>query len=552
MSSHSDERIDWVVRDNDAGGFRGGISPRALLTQRRILIGAAVVLLLALFARVMSEALRHDEQIYLPIASLFGRYALYQDMSYAHLPNLPILLHGFLFATGGEYQFLAARFVVFLCWVGLLYAFTSVAWRLSRSIAATVLAVLLIVTNTLFVDYAGMIVAAHLFPICFAVFAFLFFLIAMESDRVRPGYVFLCGLFLAIAAGFKANYVIVIPPFAVAAFLVPRSLPFKRRLVAVVLPMVLGGIIGGLPSIYYLATHTNAFVFDVLDYFLGPHPAYWNEPANAVEAKGLSLPARVIYGYRLWSTGSALLIAVTGIYCVAFALASPEPRAQLRRMTSWPMLLCLALTILGILVAFVPKPSFPQYFMPPIPFAILLLMCLIGAQTDEQRSRSRPILIAVGIASLVAGGPALFADLPRLAKPASWEGMRIHRTAARIHEALDFSGGKPRVATLAPIYAIEAGADVYPELASGPFYYRIGDYLSADQRRSYRITSPRTIGELLGRQPPDAVLVGHEGVLDEPLERFALAHGYRRVDRSIGHDRYGETRLYVRPSPRGD
>lgn len=511
------------------------------------LAGAAVVVVLAVFARVMCEGIGHDEHIYVGAGALIGRYALYQEVSYVHLPNLPILLHAILGDSPG-YHFLAARLLIFVCWVAFLFAFAALCWRLSKSVLITSLALLLVVTNPLLIDQPAMLVATALFPICLATFGFLFFVLATERAAKRTVYVFLCGIFLSLAIGFKANYIIVVPPFVVAAFLLPRSLSVSDRLRRMVLPMGLGGLVAGLPALYYLLVHTDAFLFDTFEYFTGPHRAYWSEPARAATVTGLSLPSRILFAYRLWGTGATVVILVGIFYCLAVFAMARDRKAAWRQLTTYPILVALALTVLGVLISFIVKPAFPQYYMPPIPFTILLAVCLLAVMTTEQRLHARPLIAALAAGAFVLGAPQLLQDLPRLAKPSTWTGLQVHDTARRIREHLNLEGRRPRLATLSPIYAVDAGLDIYPQLASGPFYYRIGDYLTAEQRAAYNITSPSTIGELFDAAPPDAILVGHEGELDDPLEAYALSHGYIKVTEPLGADRYGDSILYVHPA----
>ena len=40
-----------------------------------------------------------------------------------------------------------------------------------------------------------------------------------------------------------------------------------------------------------------------------------------------------------------------------------------------------------------------------------------------------------------------------------------------------------KIATLSPLYAIEANLPIYHELATGPFLYRVGDLLRPEQRK---------------------------------------------------------------------
>ncbi len=43
-----------------------------------------------------------------------------------------------------------------------------------------------------------------------------------------------------------------------------------------------------------------------------------------------------------------------------------------------------------------------------------------------------------------------------------------------------------KLATVSPVYAIESGLGIYPELSTGSFVLRIGDLLSEEQRLASR------------------------------------------------------------------
>jgi hypothetical protein len=104
-----------------------------------------------------------------------------------------------------------------------------------------------------------------------------------------------------------------------------------------------------------------------------------------------------------------------------------------------------------------------------------------------------------------------------------------------------------KVATLSPLFAVEARLPIYPELATGPFLYRVGDLIPPEQRKRFVATSPRSVGALLAADPPGAIVVGVEGDLDDPLVEYASAPGYRKVP---GTGRSGQ--LYVPATHDGD
>ena len=88
-------------------------------------------------------------------------------------------------------------------------------------------------------------------------------------------------------------------------------------------------------------------------------------------------------------------------------------------------------------------------------------------------------------------------------------------------------GAKAEVFTLWPLDVLEAGGRIYDEFTTGPFWFRIGDMLTADERRRLVVTSPKTVGELLQRKAPAAILLGFYEEDDKPILRFAEENAYK-------------------------
>jgi len=105
-------------------------------------------------------------------------------------------------------------------------------------------------------------------------------------------------------------------------------------------------------------------------------------------------------------------------------------------------------------------------------------------------------------------------------------------TPARVYEAaLDIRRAVPHgtIVTLAPVFGLEAGLYIYPSLASGPFAPRVADLLPPDTKASQRISSIADLVAAMQARPPEAVLVGTEGALEDPLAQFAARHDYRKI-----------------------
>jgi hypothetical protein len=75
-----------------------------------------------------------------------------------------------------------------------------------------------------------------------------------------------------------------------------------------------------------------------------------------------------------WALGAdapsnATLLALAGaVVLVVLPLARRGWRDGLLAVWSWPVVLAAGLALMGVAISFVPSPSFPQYFVPPIPF----------------------------------------------------------------------------------------------------------------------------------------------------------------------------------------
>jgi len=76
---------------------------------------------------------------------------------------------------------------------------------------------------------------------------------------------------------------------------------------------------------------------------------------------------------------------------------------------------------------------------------------------------------------------------------------------------------------------------ILPQLATGPFAYRIGSLLSADERLRQNVISFDEMGVILERPGNSSLLLGFEPEeLEEPLAQYALLHYYRYLQLPSG------------------
>lgn len=507
--------------------------------------GALAVTVLGLFARIMAYPVRHDEQMYLPVGAMLGQGDLYSDFGFNNLPNLPLALGLIFGATGTDHYLLAGRLLIFGGWLIALAAVASIVRRATVSRPAAILVLLLFATNPVLIGPTGMLVTNNFLPLACALAAMALMLSAVDGGRVHPVRMAGAGLCVALAAGFKANYAYLIPLFAIAAAFAPSALTLRERLLRSLLPLCLGGIIGSAPTLSYLLRDPEAFVAHVIHYHRGPHIAYWLANANVDGEKIMTIGGKLRLAATIWlGGGMVVLIALAALFG---ALILRDRKGETAAGPVWPIALLLAIIAGGILMSFVPTPAFPQYYALPLPFILLLAAFLYGRVSPDRQRRMLPWGFAAALIVATVGMPRLLVRLPQLVTPARWAGMEVHAAGVELARLTRHAGAVGPVATLAPLYPLEGGLPLYPELVTGPLVYRVGDIIPAADRRHYsHIISPSTVAAMLDARPPAAILAGQEGALDLPLIGYARRKGYRLATDELVNDRYGKAALYVR------
>ncbi len=109
--------------------------------------------------------------------------------------------------------------------------------------------------------------------------------------------------------------------------------------------------------------------------------------------------------------------------------------------------------------------------------------------------------------------------------PERWVPIEIHKISGDIAEklktqnhVLSAAEGSKLILTLAPLLALEGRSDIYTELSCGAIIYRAADSMSPSERSVTHTAGPKTLGELLEKSPPSAVILGVEmRRLEEPI-----------------------------------
>jgi hypothetical protein len=529
----------------EARGLRDAVRADTPDRSWRIAVMAACALgLVALFARIMTYPMQHDEQFYIAAGALFDRYPLYSGIGFSHLPNIALLFAGAFALFGDAHYLLTGRLLVFAAWIGTCAALLLIARSYARSWPIGGLMFALLALNPMFLNATGMTATNNFLPVPLMLFGLYLFLRAVDREVPSLALTFASGFLLAVAAGFKANYLLFLIPFALAALLVPRALPLRSRLIRVALPLLAGGLVGGLPSILYAVNDMEGFVAHVVSAHRGPQLAYWAAHADPNDPKVIGIADKLMLAHRLWLSGVTMLVLVLLLGLAAIAAARRQAF-----VLRWPLVLAGSLAAIGAAIAFAPTPAFPQYFTPPLPFAVVLAGLLFGSLDAPGRGAAKPLIGAVLVLTAITGAPVLLPSLAGIARPGGWTGVQVARDGRMIAALVRERSPDGAVATLSPIHALEGHLPIYPQFALGPFIVRAAPWVPEGERRHYTyFVTPDAIPELLDARPPAAILTGMEGDTDAALDRFATQRGYRAMPLTLKKAEDAErVRLYLAP-----
>jgi hypothetical protein len=155
-----------------------------------------------------------------------------------------------------------------------------------------------------------------------------------------------------------------------------------------------------------------------------------------------------------------------------------------------------------------------QYLAMPVPFLVisfalplLYLRTLAGKTSISKHFIIAAALIVVCVLVAVTYYPVVLQRTSIVLVPERWVPIEIHK----ISEDINKRTKEPKlILTLAPLLALEGRSNIYTELSCGAIIYRAADSMSPSERSVTHTVGPKTLGELLEKSPPSAVILGME------------------------------------------
>jgi len=290
----------------------------------------------------------------------------------------------------------------------------------------------------------------------------------------------------------------------------------RRRFESAVAFLVSSAIVLIWP-IWLIASAPRAFFLNV--FWIPVLNGKWLHEIGMVHNKvGLTFGSLTTVGY--------LAIISTGIYlCVVLVLC----RHKLKGVNTGKALVVFLVAVAMFGIAYIPLTMWRQYLAMPVSFLVLGFaypLMWLRKFSYIKYFKIGLIIFIVGIVMTVTSHTIVLRRIPRLFSFENWVPVKVHRISEDIAAKIK----EPKlILTLAPLYAIEGGSDIYTEFSAGPFVYRVADYISSWNLDITHTTGPRTLKKLVEKSPPSAVILGVEPeFLEAALFKAAVEADWER------------------------
>jgi hypothetical protein len=502
--------------------LKSKVSPKTI---NIVVIIMLVVLSLGIFANGMTKPLGRDEQMYCTGGVLLAQgKMIYRDFSYvAQLPYHPLLYAALFRILNTNHYLLVGRMVSVVCDVLVMLCIVGIYRRIFGKFAVCGLllgsaSAIMYVFNPL-VDYANGYAWNHDVVILCVVFSFWLFISTDFKQKSRCWRIAVIGGLLTLATCMRITTVLVQLLFFAALVSQPAESIKERFKTA--LPFLIATAVVLIWPVWVIASSGRAFFLNLI--WIPRLYGKWLHEVDMVRNKlGLTLSAFKTPGY--------LVLIVIMIYlCVVMIWQ----RRKLAKADARDLLFAALLVLAFFIIALIPPTMWKQYLAMPVPFIIisfawplLYLKQLADKVKNNKQFNIACALVAVCVVVAVFSYPIVVNRTVMLLVPEGWVPIQLHKISQDIAEKTQ---EPKKILTLAPLFALEGGCDIYTELSCGSIVYRIGDRLSAWNRDATHTAGSRDLAELLDKEPPSAVIINVEMKhLEEDLIKTAVKPDWDR------------------------
>ncbi len=467
-----------------------------------IIVASSLILL----ANSMTRPLEPDEQTYCAAGALLAKgKMIYRDFSYpSQMPYHPLLCAVLFRIFDTTHFLLVGRILSCLCDILVVFCIVDIYRRLFRlfPLSAVILALssaALYVFNP-FLDYAGGLAWNNNVVVLCVMLSFWLFISIDFKKKSKYWRIAAIAALLTLATGMRITAVLVHLLFFIVLLTCPADSEGQKFKTA--LPFLIATAVVAIWPVYTIVLAPKAFFLNL--YRISMLNSEW------VRLTGMFYSKSYMALVFLTTLSCSVLILIAIYLCAAIAWKHRE----LKIPTPASSPLAVMLVLVFFIIAFIMPAMWTQHLAMPVPFIIisfafpLLYLRKLNSDTSPNKrfKLARMLMIACAATAMVSL-PLSLQRVPKLFDLQNWTPLRLHRISEDIAQKTE----SPKlILTLAPLYALEGGCDIYDEFSSGPFVYRVAEDLSPSERRLVHTVGPEELEELIAKSQPSAMILGVE------------------------------------------
>ena len=466
-----------------------------------------IILLLVIFASSMAKSYVDTEHVTCAAGVLLTKgKMIYRDFAcVSQMPYHPFLYAAVFKVLNTSYYLLVGRILTVVCDILVVISIIGIFRRVFASFPITgrllgIAMAFVCVFNCHFDDTNGFALDHDFAILCILVS---FWLLVSTDFQQRPRYLRIGAMSALLTLATCLHFIVVfVPLLFLIILLIQRGESGEQRLKTVLSFLIAPFIILILPAWTMLqaprAFFINVFEMPILkiqfihktqlmmgmtlDDKLAQTLSYLTDPAGVYPFLiVVCLTVLIVLGrhkLELWNLKNAVLAILVPVILLIIALCSPQ----------------LMYENFAILIPFV-----------IISFAYPLLYLRMLQTNGPPRLFNIASIIVIACAfSQVVSQPLLLLRTSLIFRPRNWVPMKVHKIAEEVAQKTK----EPKlIVTLAPLYALESGCEIYPELSSGWDGCKIASMISASKRKITNTLDAETFKEMIVERPPSGIVI---------------------------------------------
>lgn len=493
---------------------------------RWLLIFLLFIIIIGIFS-IHMISFDHNEHMYITSGVFFANnQKIYYDFAYLQTPYLPII-YGLIYRIFNiqAYYLLIGKIISFVFLILSGFILFLLSKRVLRDIETSLCFIMIFLLNPIIIKSASE-VSNYIMPLALSLISFYIIYVAINNEKVKKFQILIAGFLFGLSIGLKLTYASLIFPLAFTC-LFHEGIKIQKEKIEVLIYFLSGLVIGVLPIIFFLSD-LELFIFNNLGYH--NYNAYWRE---ITEFDGpMTLPSKFTYAFNVLSQFYNAFILM--VIIIGLGLSIKDYQINQNRYSNkvdWGKI-SFFFVVVAVIAAIFPTPSWIQYYSLPIAFSFVFIIFLYEMKSKDVFSVSKRILLIVTMIFILLRLPMFIRITPLIFQRENWVALKIHDNSINIKRELVnneiYTGQK--IATLSPLFAIEANLPLYSEFSTGPFLFRIGDLLSHEQQIRFIGTSESQLDKFLDEKPPSAIITGFAGDLDQSFVDYAVNNNYQLIE----------------------